>query len=101
MGEKYETVFPLMRFNLTRKDDLYGVYKSIGPFKNLFHDEYECDCARDRSLSQQQITFLQNNENKKLRVCNYLCNFKNEDYENIDGHGYDALTGTEIESKMI
>lgn len=99
--EKYETVFPLMRFNLTRKDDLYGVYKSIGPFKNLFHDEYDCDCARDRILSQQQITFLQNNENKKLRVCNYLCNFKNEDYENIDGHGYDALTGTEIESKMI
>lgn len=99
--EKYETVFPLMRFNLTRKDDLYGVYKSIGPFKNLFQDEYECDCKHHSKLSQAQLTFLQNNENKKLRVCNYLCNFKNEDYENIDGHGYDALSTSEIASKMI
>ena len=27
--------------------------------------------------------------------------FQNEDYENIDGHGYDALSTSEIASKMI
>lgn len=101
--EEYESVFPLMRFNLTRKDDLYGVYKSIGDFENLF-TFHGCKCAQDRNLNSSQISFLQHNEDKRLkrlRVCNYLCNFKNEEYENIDGHGYDALTGREIASKMI
>lgn len=98
--EEYESVFPLMRFNLTRKEDLYGVYKSIGDFENLF-TFHTCKCAQDRNLNSSQISFLQHNEDKRLRVCNYLCNFKNEEYENIDGHGYDALTGREIASKMI
>ena len=98
--EEYESVFPLMRFNLTRKEDLYGVYKSIGDFENLF-TFHTCKCGQDRNLNSSQISFLQHNEDKRLRVCNYLCNFKNEEYENIDGHGYDALTGREIASKMI
>ena len=47
--EKYVPAYPLMRFNLTSKKDLYGVFDKIGDYGTVFDDILGCECSTNNA----------------------------------------------------
>lgn len=101
--EKYVPAYPLMRFNLTSKKDLYGVFEKIGDYGTVFDDILGCECSTNNAEIYKALSSgMDANETyRKERACNYLCNYKNSKHEDLNGMSVEAFTPTNIRNKFV
>lgn len=103
--EKYNPAYPLLRFNLTNKDDLYGVFEKIGDYGTVFDDILNCDCGNDindKSKYDSLATSMDEEEDDYIfRACHYLCQYKNSKHEDLTGLAVEAFEPTNIKNKFI